>query len=429
MSRMRSIGTVVANGLCVGCGVCTVACPQNAISMKYYEEVGMLAASIETDRCTECGRCLHVCFGFGVDESLHFRLFHRPPPSPVGYYTDAYMGFANDRSLRFNASSGGVVSAILAHALQENLIDGAIVTKMTAGNPPRAKAFVATSPEEVLLARGSKYCPVSLSEALSSLKDDRQYAVVGLPCHIYGVRRLAEINPKVRAAIRLYVGLLCGLMPSYLGTEYILRSFGLENKYVRELDYRGGGWPGRLRVLWASQGQSGEVVVPYPDYWQGRFQYFQPFRCTLCHDGFNQFADISCGDAWQPAVAGESNAGLSLVIARRGIGVRLVRDAIRNGVLHADDMTLKDIVKLQRGLVRYKVSTLKSRMVLYKAIGRTIPYFDSSSLPEPSLASYVLALELYVGRALASRRKLWGLFNLHVRFVRALGGLAKRLRS
>jgi len=301
--------------------------------MIYNDDNGMAFPIIDEKICNGCGICLDVCYGFKVDHKLNLRIFHGLPDSVIGNYIGSYIGFATDQTLRFNSTSGGVTTALLTHALEERLIDGAIVTKMEAGNPPRAKAFIATTTEEILSAIGSKYCPVSLAECLKAVENDKRYAVVGLPCHIYGIRKLAEYSPKIRNSIRLYLGILCGGMPSYLGTQYLLKAYGMEKQHITRLEYRGGGWPGRLFIHSESSGQQKEISVPYPEYWQGTFGYFFPYRCTVCHDGFNEFSDISCGDAWLPHIMEKDKEGTSLIIIRTKIGEHLVQTAFQKGCI------------------------------------------------------------------------------------------------
>ena len=41
---------------CVGCGVCAIVCPKNAIRMELNEK-GYFSAYIRTDLCINCGKC------------------------------------------------------------------------------------------------------------------------------------------------------------------------------------------------------------------------------------------------------------------------------------------------------------------------------------------------------------------------------------
>ena len=317
-----------------------------------------------------------------------------------------------------------MVSALLIYALEERLVDGAIVTRMKAGNPPRAVSFIATTPEEIFSAIGSKYCPVPIAESLEKLEDGKRYALVGLPCHVYGVRKLAEFSPKIRNAVRLYVGILCGGMPSYARTQYLLRTYNMEKENIERFEYREGGWPGRLLI----RSNQKEVSVKYPEYWKGVFGYFQPYRCTVCHDGFNEFSDISCGDAWHPDIIGKDDEGTSLVITRTIIGEQLVQEAFRKGYIQITPIESQDVIRAQRGLIWYKYLTLRARVNLSKIICRKLPIFDLSRLPPATLTSYLAAAELYIGNMIALRKSLWWLFNTYITLKRIISCFIRRVK-
>jgi len=428
MDQPRNIKYVVKNGLCVGCGVCKAACPRKAIKMVYNDDYGMIFPMVNEKTCNGCGICLDVCYGFKVDHKLNLRIFHNLPDSIVGNYKGSYIGFATDKTLRVNSTSGGVVTALLLHALEEKIIDGAIVARIEAGNPPRAKCFIATTAEEILSVRGSKYCPVTLAECIEAVENDKRYGIVGLPCHIYGIRKLAEHSPKIKNSIHVYLGILCGGMPSYLGTQYLLKIYDMEKQYIKRFEYRGGGWPGRLFIQSEFSDQQKEISVPYPEYWQGTFGYFFPYRCTVCHDGFNEFSDISCGDAWLPRIMKKDKEGTSLIITRTEIGEHVVQTAFQKGCIHITPIESQDIMQSQRGLVQFKNLTLRARINLSKLIRRKIPIFDLSRTPAPTLASYTSAIKFYLGNAVASNKKLWWLLDLYVSLGRRMGYAIKRLK-
>jgi len=432
MNPLQAVKNVVEAGLCVGCGVCEVACSRKAIKMISDNEYGMIFPMVDEKLCNRCGFCLDVCYGFNVDNELNLKIFHDLPNSIVGNYIGSYIGYAKDQILRFNATSGGVATALLISALEEKLIDGAIVTRMDTGNLPRAKAFIATTTKEILSAAGSKYCPSSLAECLEVVESDmgsRAYGVVGLPCHIYGTRKLAEVSSKIRDSIVLYLGILCGGMPSYVGTQYLLRVYGMEKQHINEFEYRGGGWPGRLLIQGESLRRREKISVPYPDYWQSTFQYFQPYRCTVCHDGFNEFSDISCGDAWLPHLTEKDKEGTSLIITRTEIGERLVQRAFQKGCIQITPIEKQDVIRSQQGLVRSKALNLRARVNLSKIIRRTLPTFDLSRTPPANLTSYLAGIELYLGNAMASRKRLWGSFEAYLSLKRRIGQLMVKFKK
>lgn len=416
INKPLNIEYVVRNGLCVGCGICGAACPNEAINVFFDGKCGVPLPIVGNKKCSECQRCLHVCYGYKVDSSLNLRVFGTSSSSILGNSIKCYTGYATDQQLRFNSASGGVVTALLVYALKQGLIDGAIVTRMEAGSPPKAKAFIATTVGEVLSSRGSKYCPVSFAECLKNLENKKKYAVVGLPCHIYGIRKLAESNAKIRNSVSLYLGIFCDGMPSYLGTLYILKRYKMAQQYITKFEYRGGGWPGRLLIRGRqpmSEKQS-EIHVPYPQYWNDSFGFFLPYRCTLCHDGFNEFSDISCGDAWLPRFMHSDKQGTSSIVTRTEVGERLIWDAFKDGIVQINYINVQDVKRSQRGLIGFKFSTIKARINLCKASGRSLPIIDLSRTPYAKFDGYLQGILLYLGRTMAYNRDLWRFLDIYI---------------
>ena len=109
-------------------------------------------------------------------------LVSRLPCDPFsGTALQTYVGKATDGDLYANSQSGGIVSALLSHALQAGKIGGAVTTVMVAGNPPRAKAMLAKSFEEIRQAQKSKYCPVPLLSIMGEIEEfEKPVAVVGV---------------------------------------------------------------------------------------------------------------------------------------------------------------------------------------------------------------------------------------------------------
>jgi coenzyme F420 hydrogenase subunit beta len=416
IKKPTNISYVVNNHLCIGCGVCEAICPNDAIKIIFNTKCGIPIPIVHEKRCNRCQKCLNICYGYESDNNLNLRIFGAYPISIIGNLIKCYTGHTLDPKLRFSSSSGGAVTALLKYALEKKLIDAAIVTRMEPGNPIRAKAFIAHNVNEIISAQGSKYCPVSFADCLSNIENGKKYAVVGLPCHIYGIRRLAEFNSKIRNCICYYFGLVCGGMPNFFGTLYILKNYNMADRFITKFEYRGGGWPGRLLIRGRQivLNKESEIRVPYAQYWRDSFAFFFPFRCTVCHDGFNEFSDISFGDAWLPHVVSTDNNGTSLIITRTTKGQQLVNAAFKNKILKIEPIEVKDAISSQPGLLQLKFFSLNARINLSRKLRRKLPLFDLSRKPPAKLGAYLSGLSLYLGRAIAIRKDLWRLFDIYV---------------
>jgi coenzyme F420 hydrogenase subunit beta len=409
---VQNVETVVANNLCISCGSCLLACKQNAIQFVFDKARGMIHPKVSEDLCISCKSCIDVCYGVGVDQNLYFELFGSSPKSIAGHCLSLLMGHSTNNVTRYSSSSGGIVTSLLRHALESKLIDGAIVAQMNLDESLLAKSIIVRSTHEIESASGSKYCPIPMSLSLASILEGEKYAFVGLPCHVYSVRKLAESDTRLKNSIRLYIGLLCGGMPNLLGTQFILEALDLDISKLEHLEFRGGGWPGRLLARGFHSGQIKEVSIPYPEYWLNSAQYFLPLRCTLCRDGFNEFSDISCGDAWFPNTV--KNDGLSLIIVRTKAGGQIIDSAQRENAVYLEDVTNRALTESQHGLIEMKTKRLMGRVIISNIIRRFLPVFDLSRIQPTNAASNVWAMDLYFGRMLASRKSLWWLFRMYL---------------
>jgi coenzyme F420 hydrogenase subunit beta len=115
------IDIVVKHSLCTGCGICVAVCPTSTLQMVKNEKEGIFIPVPGNNRCNQCGICYEVCPGHHVDfDQLNIDIFGKKPVDVIiGNYLQCYTGHAEDHEIRYNASSGGLVTALLLYALDE----------------------------------------------------------------------------------------------------------------------------------------------------------------------------------------------------------------------------------------------------------------------------------------------------------------------
>ena len=378
---------------------------------------GCYLPRLDKDRCTWCGLCYQVCPGHSVDfEGLNATLFGDVPEDiALGRYLGCYLGHATDESIRYHSASGGLVSSLLVFALEEGLIDGALVTRMRSDDPLKPESFIARTREEILSAVGSKYCPVAAGTALKDiLLADGRFAVVGLPCHIQGLRKAEEHIPTLKERIRCRISIACSLNYSFRGTEHFLESIGISRDAVETLQYRGRGWPGGMLIRLKD---GTERTVPLAKYYQ-KLGPYSLRRCTLCSDMLGELSDLSCGDAWLPEVVRTDKVGSSFVVSRTPEGEELLEAAASKEAVELSELDLQELLASQ-GHALLKKRKLKARMHLFKLSGRSVPHYQQRLLA-PLPADYINMMKFYIARyALSGRhRLLGGLFRLVRRLKR-----------
>lgn len=385
------VEAVADHNACTGCATCAGVCPSAALAM-VEDAHGSLVPRLDRQRCTECGLCRAVCpqlvalpdggYYVGGDlAGLTTQVFGAPASDPLlGHSRGDYLAHATQADLRRRASSGGVTTALLQYALASGRIEGALVVTTSPEKPLEPRAIIATTPEAVAAAAGSRYCPVPLNVAISDLRRFQgRVAVAGLPCHIQGLRRAALRLPWLRDRIALYLALFCYHGVTRMGTRFWLERLGLAPEAVAALDYRGDGWPGRMTVV-ARDGARRQV--PYHTLWRQGFGFFTPPGCLPCRDAAGELADISLGDAWLPRLRAEygRNPGENLAIVRSAAGEALWRGAEAAGVIEAAPVARDEVVGAQYLPLRRKKAAYGARLRAMSRAGWATP------APEPAPA-------------------------------------------
>jgi len=241
----------------------------------------------------------------------------------LGNFIHCYTGYAKDEKIRHESSSGGTVTALLIYLLESKQIDGALVTRMSSQDPLKPEVFLAKTKKEILEAKGSKYAPAPLNIGIKRLEKEKgKFAVVGLPCHIEGIRKIQLLKPELRKKIVLCLGLVCAKTVNFTGTEMLLKLYGIKKEEVKKISYRGNGWPGKLKIVTEKK----EIERDFFDYFSFFNQgFFVPSCCFLCSDFANELADISFADAWVADFIKRDKEGTNIIITRTKKGEELLQ--------------------------------------------------------------------------------------------------------
>jgi len=338
---------------CTFCGTCVGICPHDALIIKN-EKILQIAD------CKKCGLCYEICPGRSIDfTQLNKKLFDtKDCDNRIGFYRIIAKGYSSDDSIRKNASSGGVVTAILLSLLDKGLIDGAIIVGTSITDPLKPEVKIARNREEIIRASQSKYCLVPVNAILQKLiHEEGKFAFVGLPCHIHGLRKLQLLGLPDSEKILITIGLYCGFNMHFEGTEFLLKKMGVEKKDVIDLKYRGNGYPGGFFVKTTNN-----------EYFLNKHIYnlinpvFIPQRCLVCADLTNEFADISVGDIWK--TSGEK--GRSSIIIRSSLGQEVFDNSIQGKYLISEKLEYEDLIVSHRHLINHKKLYISARLNIIK---------------------------------------------------------------
>ena len=321
---------VIQSGLCTGCAGCVVSCPHDVIG--YTHEPGAyrpfhLEEELGEDNCIHgekgCTTCTRACPRFRnwepeADEHLFARV--RRPDEPAGVYQDILLTRASEDMVHRMGQDGGLVSALLIWAQENDYIDAALVSYLEGdGHSWKARPGVAASKDEILASAGSRYTysanTLALDEALE--RGHRRLALVGMSCQ-------SSVPPimwhrkagKVGKPILFNIGLLCSkTFDDSIFEELFLTKYNLPIEDIVKMNIKG------VFQIWTRDGRYHEIPLKECHAWTRE-------GCKLCPDFAAEHADVSTGGI------GEDN-DWTLTVVRTELGEEVIKRMIADGSIIA----------------------------------------------------------------------------------------------
>lgn len=180
---------------CCGCGACSVACPQNCITMQE-GTLGHLFPSIDQTKCINCGLCDKVC-------PMQVNLTHCDGQTAVA-------AFAKDATTRFEGSSGGMFGVFS----KKLLANGYIVYGAAFNEDLKLQCISANTEEGLSPLCKSKYLQSDMTGCFKKVREQlragKKILFVSTPCQVYALKSyLMEDYPNL-----LTVDFFCHGVPS-----------------------------------------------------------------------------------------------------------------------------------------------------------------------------------------------------------------------
>lgn len=327
---------VLAPDFCAVCGACVGFCP-------YIKTFGEQVAVIH--ECKICdGVCYRVCpRGFTDYERMRQKVFGGMDFDPaLGSYTSIYFARAKDEEVRTRGQYGGVVTALSRYAMEQGLIDCAL---MAGGGPAGAKPSLCSSPGEILEMVGSKYTAVpTLSLFQEAVRNGfRQISVVGRPCQVTASRKMQQVEEMNGQRIALVIGLFCFWS---LSAEFysFLKRRGLDNCSRMDIPKDG---------IYLQKENGGQFKIPLEE--------IRPFiknTCLACYDPLSELADVSVGST-------EHDPGWNTLVVRTRKGKQLVEESAAAGVIELKPYPQELLPVLRRAVFQKKKRVLQRPDVTY----------------------------------------------------------------
>lgn len=352
MTGPTNIATIVAEGMCIGCGVCVGVCPKPTSTMNM-SAAGLWEPRLSDASCpASCGRCYAVC-PFSekalTETEIGSALFaHHPGVAHndlLGYWKTCLVGTHPEEPVRITAASGGIVTMILESALANGLVQAVACVGPYRPETQDFSIHLVETPEAVRRCSSSKYFPIHYADVLKQISRERRpVAIVALPCQIKALRMATQIDLHLKQALVLLVALTCGQMKTAWFTRRLAHSYaGTDN--LRDVQYRikrvdASAYDYSFRFTRTATDGGGDATIPFRiigPLWESRWCGAYP--CCFCDDIFGECADVSVMDAWHLPYSNDGR-GTSLVVVRSTNVEGLLAGARQSGTLHTVDPTV-----------------------------------------------------------------------------------------
>lgn len=183
-------------GLCTGCGLCTVQCPRKCITMISTGKFGHLYPNIDNNSCIDCGLCKRNCPALINTEK-------RKPKT-------AYAAWSKDEEDYKSSTSGGAASIFTQHIISKSgVVYGCAMLPNIEASHIRVDNY-----EDSMKLKGSKYVQSDITNIMPILKKDvkegKSVLFIGTPCQVAAIKSSYKEQPQNL----LLIDLVCHGVPS-----------------------------------------------------------------------------------------------------------------------------------------------------------------------------------------------------------------------
>jgi coenzyme F420 hydrogenase subunit beta len=341
-------------GICGKCLGCVSFCSAGEFNALQIDKDGSPRLADE-EKCVKCGICYLICpqikaLNDELDEKMGWK-------SPIGPYRKLVSARTTSRKTMEVCTDGGVVTSLLAYALDKKLIQAAIVSRRV--GPFTREPMVATKPEDLIEAAGSHFEEtlhldeigkrynsfVPTIRDIKSLGEQnlQKIAMVGTPCQIYSFRKMQLLRVVPSDTIALTIGLFCMENFSFdeKARKKLERNIGIRLTNIQKLNIKD-------NVIVTQE--NGEVVhVPF----EAVDEVARP-ACFACPDFACDYADISCGGLGSPD-------GYTTTVVRTSVGEKIYNGAKQEKYIREWSPRGKDKARLHKTEMMAKIVSFALR--------------------------------------------------------------------
>jgi coenzyme F420 hydrogenase subunit beta len=357
MKTAKSIAEVVASGLCIGCGLCE-AVTEGRVTMVEKQSGSIRPCPLNEFSADEEALLLSACPSVKVEPRNENM---RNNNAVWGNYSTLAYAWAGNVDIRFQAATGGVLTALAVHAMKSKQVSFVLHIGADPERPMRNRWLMSDTIEAVVSNAGSRYGPVApLAGFIKALNRNQPFAIMAKPCDLNAVAAFAKSDARVDKLCLYRLAMVCGGQSRLKKSIALLDEYGVKEKDLSLFRYRGYGNPGNNRV----ETKDGRVFEKtYLELWEDEAGWEIETRCKFCPDPLGEAADIAALDVWPGGSPEGDDAGFNGIVVRSDAGESLAHFAVKAGHLvlgetltpeQLDDFQPHQVSKKTKLLARYE---------------------------------------------------------------------------
>ena len=343
--------TIVAHGLCAGCGLCESLAGADRVEM-HITSYGQIRPTVKRapDAAT-MDAIRAVCPGIRVVGPDPANAGPNGRMDPVfGPVRSLHRGWSADPAIRHHAAAGGAMTALSVFLLEAGKVDAILHVRASGEDPVLTEARVSRTRDEAIEGAQSRYGPAAPLVHVHRLLDaGLRFAVAAKPCDIAAIRNLATIDPRVETQVPYLITIFCGGVPTVHTAHRIAAHVGVAPDEIETFRWRGEGWPGPTHIR-TKAGAVHELGYDYVWYTDGvPWSYDIQYRCKICPDAIGELADVACPDGWvmeNDRPVHQEAPGQNVFVARTEKGEALVREAAAAGAIELAPIAFEEFAAM-----------------------------------------------------------------------------------
>lgn len=312
---------------CFGCGVCSMACPQNIITIKENRKGFYSPVIIDGSKCIECGICLANCSYYNTHDTV------------TSVPCASYAGWSTNANVRQRSSSGGVAFELANCALKHGYRFCGVKYD---SKSRRAVHYIGSYEQDIFPSAGSKYLPSFTEDAFSKLNNGEKYIVFGTPCQIASLRLWLKKRHIEHNFI--LVDFFCHGVPSLKIWDKYIREKRLDKGLMSSINWRDKltGWHDSWHIV--AKDMTGEELyrsehVSNDEFYQYFLGHYSLNECCMNACRFKMYAssaDIRLGDLWGERYKDDEH-GVSAILCFTPNGLEILEKCTDSLLLVPED--------------------------------------------------------------------------------------------